>query len=79
MHGKTQESGLTEILPLICTSAIWGQDPVLSPPEFPQGAPSGVGGMGGVATLSDDFDGGHYVSILSSLRAHHLGCCNEMA
>lgn len=23
MHGKVQESGLTEIMPLICTSAIW--------------------------------------------------------
>ena len=23
MYGKMQESGLTEIIPLICTSAIW--------------------------------------------------------
>ena len=30
MHGKMQESGLTGIVPLICTSAPWGQDPVLS-------------------------------------------------
>ena len=28
MYGKMQESGLTEIIPLICTSAIWGQYPV---------------------------------------------------
>ena len=32
-----QESGLTEIIPLLCISAIWGQDPVLSHPETPQG------------------------------------------
>ena len=25
-----QASGLTEIIPLICTSALWGQHPVLS-------------------------------------------------
>ena len=37
MYGKMQESGLTEIIPLICTSAIWGQYPVLSLPESPQG------------------------------------------
>ena len=28
MYGKMQESELTEIIPLICTSAIWGQCPV---------------------------------------------------
>ena len=37
-----QEFGLTEIIPLMCTSAIWGQYPVLSHPEPPQGAPLGV-------------------------------------
>ena len=37
MYGKMQESGLTEIIPLICTSAIWGQCPVFPHPEFPQG------------------------------------------
>ena len=25
MHGKMHESGITEIIPLMCTSAIWGQ------------------------------------------------------
>ena len=35
VYGKIQESGLTEIIPLICTSAIWGQYPVFSHPEFP--------------------------------------------
>ena len=36
-----QESGLTEIIPLMCTSAIWGQHSVLSHPESPRGAPLG--------------------------------------
>ena len=30
--------GLTEIIPLICTSANWGQFPVFSHPEFLQGS-----------------------------------------
>ena len=34
-----QESGLAGIIPLIHISAIWGQYPVLSHPESPQGAP----------------------------------------
>ena len=29
MYGTTQEPGLTEILPLKRTSALWGQHPVL--------------------------------------------------
>ena len=33
---------LIEIIPLICTSAIWGQCPMFSHPESPQGAPLGV-------------------------------------
>ena len=40
-----QESGLTEIIPLICTSALWGQCRVLSylsHPESPQGSPLGA-------------------------------------
>ena len=44
-----QESGLTEITPLICTSAIWGQYPVLSHPESPQGKLLGLG----VASVAD--------------------------
>ena len=39
MYGKMQEPGLTEIIPLICASALWGQYPVFSHPEFPQGSP----------------------------------------
>ena len=34
MYRKMQESGLTEIIPFICTSTIWGQFPV-SRPELP--------------------------------------------
>ena len=30
MYVKMQESGFTEVIPLICTSAIWGQHPVFS-------------------------------------------------
>ena len=37
------DSGLTEIIPLICTSALWSQDPVFLHPESPPGAPLGVG------------------------------------
>ena len=37
-----QKSGLTEIMPLIYTSAIWGQYPVFSHPEFPQGSPAPI-------------------------------------
>ena len=36
-----QESGLTEIIPLVCTSAIWSQYSLLSHPESLQGAPWG--------------------------------------
>ena len=34
-----QESGLTEIIPLLHISAIWGQYLGLSRPESPQGTP----------------------------------------
>lgn len=35
--GKMQESGLTEIIPLICTSVTRGQNPMFL---LPQGSPS---------------------------------------
>ena len=41
LYRKMQECGFTEILPLICTSAIWDQYPILSLPEFPHGSPQG--------------------------------------
>ena len=34
MYGKIQEPGLTEIIPFICISAIWGQYPAFLHPEF---------------------------------------------
>ena len=52
MYGKVQESGLTEIIPFIGTSAIWGQDPVFSHPEFPQGSPAHVGGLQSLTTVT---------------------------
>ena len=42
MYGKIQESGVPEIIPLMCTSAFWDQYPVLSHPESPQGASLGA-------------------------------------
>ena len=42
MYRKMQESGLVEITPLMCTSAIWGQSPVLSHTES-LGVPCWVG------------------------------------
>ena len=77
MYGKMQEAGLTEIIPLICTSATWGQHPVFSHPEFPQ-----VHREGGFSCrLLDGLGSGQpaFVSIVSSLRAHHPGSCNVMA
>ena len=48
MCGKLQKSGLIEIIPLIHTSAVGGQYPVLSHPESPQRAPwRGAGGFSG--------------------------------
>ena len=42
MYGKMQESGLFEIISLICTLAIQGQNPVHSYSETPQGVPLGM-------------------------------------
>lgn len=38
MNRTMRESGLSEIIPLLCVSAVWGQRPVLSHPKSPQGA-----------------------------------------
>ena len=42
--GKMQGSGLTELIPFVCTSAIWGQLSCVftSWASFPQGSPSGM-------------------------------------
>ena len=39
---EEQESGLTELTPLISTSSLGGQDPVFSHLEGPQGSLQGV-------------------------------------
>ena len=52
MYGKMQESGLTEIIPLICTSAVCGQHPVVSHPESPWGTLMTDGWMMGIWYLS---------------------------
>ena len=40
-----QESGLTEVISLMCTSALWGQS-CPSPPESPRGVPlTGAGSL----------------------------------
>ena len=75
MYGKMQESGLTEIIPLMCTLAIWGQEPVLS--HF---SPLRVHHREGVAVAADCQmwmgSGVPAASILSSLRAHSQGGYN---
>ena len=71
MYGKVQESGLTEILPFVCISAVRGQYPVFSHPEFPQGSPWGV------AVVCWLVDGGIF-SFLSSLVAAIAGDCDSL-
>ena len=82
-HGKPpfyewerQDHGFIEITPLICTSALWGQYPILYRPELPSGYPVWDGWSRG---LLDRGGGEHPIYSLSSLRAHHQGSCNMMA
>ena len=61
MYGKMQESGLTVIIPLICTLAIQGWYHVFSHPESPHGT------LLGVAIVTKGLTAGNpFVSILSS-------------
>ena len=70
-----QASGLTEIIPLICTSTIWGQYPAFLHSESPQGAQLGV-----TAVADGPATGSPCVSILSSLRVTiPAGSCDVMA
>ena len=64
-----QESGLTEIIPLTYSSAIWGQYPHFLMLSAPTGGDCS----------SWLLYGRHPVSILKSLRAHLQGSCNVMA
>ena len=58
LYGKMQESELTEIIPSMCASAIWGQHPVLSHPESQDAA---LGG--GLAAEADcEMVGGLFLS-----------------
>ena len=67
MYEKMPESGLSEIIPLMCNSAIYGQYPVFSHPQSPQGAELGINAMAeGLAV------GSPFVSTLSCLKAHHV-------
>ena len=67
MYEKMPESGLSEIIPLMCNSTVCGQYPVFSHPECPQGAELGINAMAeGLAVRSS------FVSTLSSLKAHHV-------
>ena len=53
VHEKVEDPGLIEIIPLTCTSPIWGQYPLTSQPEFPQGSPAHCSAL---AAISDDCD-----------------------
>ena len=59
MYGKMQEFGLTEIIPFICISVIWGQYPpafLKSLPDFPDNSNSkesacNAGGTGDLSLI----------------------------
>ena len=74
-YGKMHESGVIETIPLIRSSATWGQCPALSHPEIPW-----VPCRGWLPWLMLDGlgSGQPFVSILSSPRAHHSGSRNVM-
>lgn len=50
LYEKMQEAGLTEIIPLICTSALFCQYSLFSQPELPQSSPLQV------AAIANDCD-----------------------
>ena len=63
-----QESGLSEVIPLVPTLAILGQYPILSHPESPQGTTLEL-----AAVVQGLVLGSPFVSILTFLRVHHQG------
>ena len=67
---KLQKSGLTVILPLICTLTIQGQYPVLCPLESPQGAP--LWGVGVVAVADGLIRLYFSLEAYFSLGTHHV-------
>ena len=54
-----EDARLTELSPLVCSSATWGQFPVFSHPELPWGSPAHTGGLQSltVTTLFTDMAG----------------------
>ena len=70
MYGKMQESGLTELFLWYAPQLSKGQHPILSHPEFPQGAPLGV------ASVAEGLMVGILlISILDSLGLTIGGSC----
>ena len=63
MCGKVQESELTDIIHLICISAVWGQHPAILTPGLLRGAAAGSRGLQRLTV-----DGEHPVSTPGSLR-----------
>ena len=55
MSGKLYESGLIEIIPLMGTSALWGQAPVFLHPESPEGTPLGAAAVAESLTPAASF------------------------
>ena len=58
MYGKMEESGLIEIIPLMCILATLGQNALFLHPESPQGAQSGV-----ALVITDTHDVGLVLSL----------------
>ena len=67
-----QQSGLTEVSPLMCIIAVWGQHPVLSHPGLlrmlHRGVAAGAGGSMATFCFYPEFPQGS-----------HRGGCNVMA
>ena len=55
MYGRMKESGLIEIVPLICTLATQGQYPAFLHPESPQGSQLGMDAVAGGLMAATSF------------------------
>ena len=64
-----QESGLTEIIPLVCVSAVWGKDSV-----FTSQVSSGFTVGSGCSLITARW---RYSFFMSFLRAHQLTICDD--
>ena len=80
-----KDSGLREIIPLICTAAIWGQYPVFWRPEFPQGSPQGVtvfwwlldGGYSFPCWVSSGLTGSHWRAAIADDYGIFVSWCGR--